>query len=158
PHVHAGRRNRHRRARPRQAARLREEGETAARHVHPRVDRRSGQVHREGLSAERDAEDVRKAPRAAVELAHRLPGITVRLTLQLPADFPRDVSAIACDLDRTLIGEDVQLRPRTREAIARVRVAGARFILVTGRMFQAVQPYALEAKLDDPMICYQGAV
>ncbi len=31
-------------------------------------------------------------------------------------------------------------------------------MLVTGRMFQAVRPYALEAGLDDPVVCYQGAV
>jgi Cof subfamily protein (haloacid dehalogenase superfamily) len=31
-------------------------------------------------------------------------------------------------------------------------------VLVTGRMFQAVRPYALKAGLDDPVICYQGAV
>jgi Cof subfamily protein (haloacid dehalogenase superfamily) len=31
-------------------------------------------------------------------------------------------------------------------------------VLVTGRMFQAVRPYALEAGLDDPVVCYQGAV
>ncbi len=31
-------------------------------------------------------------------------------------------------------------------------------MLVTGRMFQAARPYALEAGLDDPVVCYQGAV
>jgi hypothetical protein len=31
-------------------------------------------------------------------------------------------------------------------------------VLVTGRMFQAVRPYALAAGIDDPLICYQGAV
>lgn len=31
-------------------------------------------------------------------------------------------------------------------------------ILVTGRMFQSVRPYALQAGIDDPVICYQGAV
>jgi Cof subfamily protein (haloacid dehalogenase superfamily) len=31
-------------------------------------------------------------------------------------------------------------------------------IIVTGRMFQSVRPYALEAELDDPVVCYQGAV
>jgi Cof subfamily protein (haloacid dehalogenase superfamily) len=31
-------------------------------------------------------------------------------------------------------------------------------VLVTGRMFQAVRPYALEAGVDDPVVCYQGAV
>ena len=31
-------------------------------------------------------------------------------------------------------------------------------IVVTGRMFRSVRPYVLEAELDDPVICYQGAV
>jgi Cof subfamily protein (haloacid dehalogenase superfamily) len=31
-------------------------------------------------------------------------------------------------------------------------------LLVTGRMFQSVRRYALEAGLDDPVVCYQGAV
>jgi Cof subfamily protein (haloacid dehalogenase superfamily) len=31
-------------------------------------------------------------------------------------------------------------------------------IVVTGRMFRAVRPYVAEAGLDDPVICYQGAV
>jgi Cof subfamily protein (haloacid dehalogenase superfamily) len=31
-------------------------------------------------------------------------------------------------------------------------------VLVTGRMFQSVRRYALEGGLDDPVICYQGAV
>jgi Cof subfamily protein (haloacid dehalogenase superfamily) len=35
---------------------------------------------------------------------------------------------------------------------------GIHVILVTGRMFQSIRPYALEAGLDDPVVCYQGAV
>jgi Cof subfamily protein (haloacid dehalogenase superfamily) len=31
-------------------------------------------------------------------------------------------------------------------------------VLVTGRMFQSVRPYALECGLTDPVVCYQGAV
>jgi Cof subfamily protein (haloacid dehalogenase superfamily) len=31
-------------------------------------------------------------------------------------------------------------------------------LLVTGRMFQSARRYALEAGLDDPVVCYQGAV
>jgi Cof subfamily protein (haloacid dehalogenase superfamily) len=50
------------------------------------------------------------------------------------------------------------LRPRTREAIRHVREAGAHVIVVTGRMFRSVRPYLEEAGLDDPVICYQGAV
>jgi Cof subfamily protein (haloacid dehalogenase superfamily) len=50
------------------------------------------------------------------------------------------------------------LRPHTREAIARVRAAGVHVIVVTGRMFRAVLPYVQEAGIDDPVVCYQGAV
>jgi Cof subfamily protein (haloacid dehalogenase superfamily) len=39
-----------------------------------------------------------------------------------------------------------------------VREAGAHVIVVTGRMFCAVRPYLEQAGLDDPVICYQGAV
>jgi Cof subfamily protein (haloacid dehalogenase superfamily) len=57
-----------------------------------------------------------------------------------------------------LIGEDALLRPRTREALERTRAAGIHVLLVTGRMFQSVRRYALEAGIDDPVVCYQGAV
>ena len=50
------------------------------------------------------------------------------------------------------------LRPRTRAAIAAVRATGAHVIVVTGRMFVSTRPYAIEAGLDDPVVCYQGAV
>jgi Cof subfamily protein (haloacid dehalogenase superfamily) len=50
------------------------------------------------------------------------------------------------------------LRPRTRAAIAATRTAGIHVVLVTGRMFQSVRPYALDAGIDDPVVCYQGAV
>jgi Cof subfamily protein (haloacid dehalogenase superfamily) len=56
-----------------------------------------------------------------------------------------------------LIGEDALLRPRTRAALEHTRAAGVHVILVTGRMFQSVRHYALEARLDDPVVCYQGA-
>jgi Cof subfamily protein (haloacid dehalogenase superfamily) len=50
------------------------------------------------------------------------------------------------------------LRPHTREAIARVRATGTHVIVVTGRMFRAALPYVQEAGIDDPVVCYQGAV
>lgn len=68
------------------------------------------------------------------------------------------MQALACDLDRTLIGEDAVLRPRTVESIAAARGAGVHFLLVTGRMFQSVRRYALAAGITDPVVCYQGAV
>jgi len=68
------------------------------------------------------------------------------------------VRAFACDLDRTLIWTDAELRPRTRAAIASARTAGIHVVLVTGRMFRSVRPYAEAAGIDDPVVCYQGAV
>jgi Cof subfamily protein (haloacid dehalogenase superfamily) len=50
------------------------------------------------------------------------------------------------------------LRSRTRAAIAATRAAGIHVILVTGRMFQSVRRYARDAGIDDPVVCYQGAV
>lgn len=50
------------------------------------------------------------------------------------------------------------LRPRTRAAIAAARAAGNQAIIVTGRMFQSVRPYAFEAGITEPIVCYQGAV
>jgi len=68
------------------------------------------------------------------------------------------VQALASDLDRTLIGEDAVLHPRTAAAISAAREAGIHFLLVTGRMFQSVRRYALAAGITDPVVCYQGAV
>jgi Cof subfamily protein (haloacid dehalogenase superfamily) len=50
------------------------------------------------------------------------------------------------------------LHPRTRDALASIRATGTHVIFVTGRMFQAVRRYTREAGLDDPVVCYQGAV
>jgi Cof subfamily protein (haloacid dehalogenase superfamily) len=80
------------------------------------------------------------------------------MPVELPPDFPRRVAAIACDLDRTLIGEDYVLRPRTLRAIAAVREAGIHLVIVTGRMFRSVRRYLEQAGIDDLVVCYQGAV
>jgi Cof subfamily protein (haloacid dehalogenase superfamily) len=68
------------------------------------------------------------------------------------------VRALACDLDRTLIAEDLVLRPRTLAAIDAAREAGIQVIVVTGRMFRSVRRYAEAARLTAPVVCYQGAV
>ena len=47
--------------------------------------------------------------------------VQATLGLILPDGFPREVRAIACDLDRTLIWKDAELRPRTRAALAAAR-------------------------------------
>lgn len=49
------------------------------------------------------------------------------------------------------------LRPRTLAAVAAARGAGIRVIVVTGRMFRSALPYAQQAGIDEPLVCYQGA-
>ena len=39
-----------------------------------------------------------------------------------------------------------------------MRASGTHVIVVTGRMFRSTRPYLIEAGLDDPVVCYQGAV
>lgn len=64
---------------------------------------------------------------------------------------------VAFDLDGTLIGRDLALRPRVREAIERMRSAGIAGCIVTGRMYRAAVTYARELRFDAPVVCYQGA-
>jgi Cof subfamily protein (haloacid dehalogenase superfamily) len=52
----------------------------------------------------------------------------------------------------------VVIRDRTVAAIGAAQAAGIRVLIVTGRMFRSAVPYAESAGIDDPIICYQGAV
>jgi Cof subfamily protein (haloacid dehalogenase superfamily) len=47
---------------------------------------------------------------------------------------------------------------RTRSAIAVARKSGIHVVVVTGRMFRSVRPYVRDLGLDEPVVCYQGAV
>jgi Cof subfamily protein (haloacid dehalogenase superfamily) len=65
---------------------------------------------------------------------------------------------VATDFDRTLVWEDGRLHDRTLAALRSTRAAGLDVIVVTGRMVQSVRRYLEPAHLDEPVICYQGAV
>ena len=39
-----------------------------------------------------------------------------------------------------------------------MRALGIPFVIVTGRMFRSVRPYAEQAGIEDPVVCYQGAL
>lgn len=67
------------------------------------------------------------------------------------------VRLIAFDLDGTLIGRDLTISTRVREAVARVQAAGVAGCLVTGRMYRASLPFARTLALHAPIVCYQGA-
>ncbi|HEY5425873.1 MAG TPA: Cof-type HAD-IIB family hydrolase [Candidatus Tumulicola sp.] len=69
----------------------------------------------------------------------------------------RRTRLVAFDLDGTLIGRDLVLSARVRDAVARMRDAGVAGCLATGRMYRASVPYARELGFDAPIVCYQGA-
>lgn len=64
---------------------------------------------------------------------------------------------VAFDLDGTLLGEELLLRPRVRSAIAKMRERGVQGCIVTGRMYRAALPFARELEFTAPLVCYQGA-
>ena len=67
------------------------------------------------------------------------------------------IRLVALDLDGTLVGEDLAIRPRVRDAIAKAQRRGVTVTIVTGRMFAAARPYAVELGITGPIVCYQGA-
>jgi len=67
------------------------------------------------------------------------------------------VKLVALDLDGTLIGRDLVVRPRVKEAISRMTDAGVMGCIITGRMYRAAVPFARELGLTAPVVCYQGA-
>jgi Cof subfamily protein (haloacid dehalogenase superfamily) len=56
------------------------------------------------------------------------------------------------------VWEDGVLHERTLNALRATRAAGLDVIVVTGRMVQSVRRYLEPARLNEPVICYQGAV
>lgn len=69
------------------------------------------------------------------------------------------IKLVALDVDGTLVGKDLQIPPRTREAIAAARARGVRFVVVTGRMYKSGAPYAAELGLDGlPLVAYNGGM
>jgi len=67
------------------------------------------------------------------------------------------IRLVALDLDGTLIGDDLILRPRVRDAVARARAEGVAVTIVTGRMFAAARPFVRALEIEGPVVCYQGA-
>jgi len=64
---------------------------------------------------------------------------------------------VAFDLDGTLVGRDLVVKPRVRAAIARMLAAGVQGCIVTGRMYRAAVSFSRELGFEAPVVCYQGA-
>jgi Cof subfamily protein (haloacid dehalogenase superfamily) len=64
---------------------------------------------------------------------------------------------VAFDLDGTLLGEELLLRPRVLTAIRQMRSRGVQGCIVTGRMYRAALPFVRQLEFTAPVVCYQGA-
>lgn len=64
---------------------------------------------------------------------------------------------VAFDLDGTLVGSDVVISARVRQAIATMQAQGVAGCIVTGRMYRSAVPFARTLGFTAPLVCYQGA-
>jgi Cof subfamily protein (haloacid dehalogenase superfamily) len=65
---------------------------------------------------------------------------------------------LALDVDGTLVGEDMVVRPRMRRALDAARQRGVRVALCTGRALPATQRFMRELALDTPPVVFNGAL
>ncbi|MGI8649254.1 MAG: Cof-type HAD-IIB family hydrolase [Rubrobacter sp.] len=74
------------------------------------------------------------------------------------ADFPYDLAAF--DLDGTLMRYEGVITAATHEALGRLRSAGVRVVLATGRRHEGAAEHAAQLGFgeDEPLICYGGAM
>jgi Cof subfamily protein (haloacid dehalogenase superfamily) len=68
------------------------------------------------------------------------------------------IRCIAIDLDDTLLKTDLTIDKTDQAAINRAVAAGVKVLLASGRMVQAIRPYAQLLGLDVPLIAYNGAL
>lgn len=78
----------------------------------------------------------------------------IRTASARPSFVPR---ALVIDLDGTTIDYRQRLHPRIRDAVG-VAAGQMPVIVATGRMYRSALPWALELGVDQPLVCYQGAM
>jgi Cof subfamily protein (haloacid dehalogenase superfamily) len=68
------------------------------------------------------------------------------------------IKLIALDIDGTLVGDDLVIGERTRQAIGEATRRGITVSLVTGRMATSAVPFAEALGLTGPIVAQQGAM
>lgn len=68
------------------------------------------------------------------------------------------IRLIAADLDDTLLDANSALTPRTRAALSAAMAAGCGISLSSGRMLEAMLPFARDIGVNAPMLLYNGAM
>ncbi|HSA08981.1 MAG TPA: Cof-type HAD-IIB family hydrolase [Candidatus Paceibacterota bacterium] len=66
------------------------------------------------------------------------------------------IRLIALDLDQTVFGNDLVVRPRLQGVLARVRSLGTAITIATGRDVKLTSRFAREMNVTAPIICVQG--
>ncbi len=68
------------------------------------------------------------------------------------------IELVAIDLDGTLLNPDLQITPRTRDAVRATVEAGVTVAIATGRMHASAEPFAAELGVEAPIISCNGAM
>ena len=68
------------------------------------------------------------------------------------------IRLIATDLDDTLLNEKTELSPRTMNALSAAMAVGCGVTLSSGRMMEAMLPFARKIGVNAPMLLYNGAM
>lgn len=68
------------------------------------------------------------------------------------------IKLVVSDMDGTLLGKDSKISPVNEEAIRAIQKMGVPFVLCTGRIYSAVEPYADYLGLTGPVIGCNGAI
>lgn len=68
------------------------------------------------------------------------------------------IRLIATDLDGTLLNNQSELTERTVRAVSSVMQTGAKFVLASGRMYEATRPYAEILQPNAPIVVFNGAM
>lgn len=68
------------------------------------------------------------------------------------------IKLIAMDMDDTLLDPKGQIAERTQKALAEAMRRGVHIVLASGRMPEAMKPYARELRVNAPVIAFNGAL
>lgn len=68
------------------------------------------------------------------------------------------IKMVATDIDGTIVKWDTGFSENVKQCIKKLNKQGVKVILVTGRMHCAAMPIALELRLSNPIVSYQGGL
>jgi Cof subfamily protein (haloacid dehalogenase superfamily) len=71
---------------------------------------------------------------------------------------PRQIKALALDLDGTILGLDNRISGRTQRAIRACKTRGIKLILCTGRSPESAEDYRAALEAEGPQVYFNGAV